>query len=51
MLKISVDTHADAGLNKRLALEQLVSLVATAGALAGRHGAFKPHVRFPAYSN
>ena len=49
-LRISVDQHPDAGLNKRLALEQLVALVSEAQALADKHGPFKPVRRFPAYS-
>jgi hypothetical protein len=49
-LKISVDSHPDAGRNKRVALEQLVALVTSAQALAAQHGPFKAVRRFPSYN-
>ncbi len=51
VLKISLDKHPDAALNRREALEQLVSLVTVAGKLHAKHGEFRKQRRFTPYYN
>lgn len=51
VLRISNDQHRDAASNRRLALEQLVALVAEGASLKAKHGPFQRHARFPAYSH
>ena len=48
-LVIACDKHAEAGLNRREALEQLVSLVHEATALKARFGEFPPVTHLPRY--
>lgn len=51
LLRISVEKYKDAALNKRAALEKLLSLVEASIGMHGKFGPMKAERRFPAYRN